>query len=168
MSLPRLVLGIDPGTNVCGFCLLKTGEPEPRKIGALEFKGGAYFRLAWLGESIAKMVDDIVEASDERLTVVFESVYFSRNVQALVMLARAQGAIIAAIGNRDIKIEEFQASKIKKAITGDGHAKKPVVAAALQRLLKIPKDLPLDATDAAGLAYFVAHRGDLFAAQEEA
>jgi crossover junction endodeoxyribonuclease RuvC len=74
----------------------------------------------------------------------------------MLKLGRAQGVAMAAAMSRQVPITEYAPTKIKMAITGNGHSDKHQVAAMLQRFLHIPDEqMPrkLDATDALGIAY---------------
>lgn len=151
----RLILGIDPGTNVMGYGVLrvKAGKPEMVAMGVIDMRKtkDVYLKLGKIFERVIGVIDEY--HPDE---MAIEAPFFSKNVQSLIKLGRAQGVAIAAAIHRDIFIHEYAPLKIKMAITGQGQASKEQVAAMLQRLLRIDKDeMPtfMDATDALGAAY---------------
>jgi crossover junction endodeoxyribonuclease RuvC len=153
----RIVLGIDPGTVVMGYGLIriKGRDAEMIAMGVLELEKiqNHYYRLRRIFERVLGLIDEF--HPDE---LAIESPFFGKNVQSMLKLGRAQGVAMAAALSRDIPIYEYAPLKIKMSITGNGGASKEQVANILQRMFKIPQEqMPvyLDATD--GLAAAVCH-----------
>ena len=87
--------------------------------------------------------------------MAIEAPFFGKNVQSMLKLGRAQGVAMVAALSRDVPITEYEPSKIKMAITGNGAASKEQVQEMLRRILSIDRSqLPpeLDATDALAAA----------------
>lgn len=154
-SQERIVLGIDPGTNVMGYGVIriKGRSVTMEAMGVIDLHkvGDTYLKLGRIYERIISLINAFLP--DE---VAIESQFFGKNVQSMLKLGRAQGVAIAAAISRDIPISEYAPMQIKKAITGQGSASKEQVAGLLQRMLKISEEamLPyLDATDALAVAY---------------
>lgn len=148
-------MGIDPGTNVMGYGIIKvTGnKAEMIAMGIIDLRkeGDMYLRLGKIFQRVTGIIDSFLP--DE---VAIESPFFGKNVQSMLKLGRAQGVAMAAAINHSIPITEYAPLKIKMAITGNGSSSKEQVAYMLQNLLNINKeDMPkfLDATDALGAAY---------------
>ena len=151
----KIIMGVDPGTNVMGYGLLKIdgNKAEMMTMGVIELSKypSQYIRLGRIFERITSIIDSY--KPDE---LAIEAPFFGKNVQSMLKLGRAQGVAIAAAIERDIPITEYEPRKIKVAITGNGAASKEQVAGMLQRMLKIPESdmVPfMDATDALGAAY---------------
>ena len=151
----KIVMGIDPGTNVMGYAILRVqgNKSEMVAFGVIELKKYAshYLKLGKIYERVLSIIDSY--HPDE---LAIEAPFFGKNVQSMLKLGRAQGVAICAAIQRDIPITEYEPMKIKKAITGNGAASKEQVAAMLQRVLNISDeimDLQLDATDALAAAY---------------
>lgn len=151
----KIVMGIDPGTNVMGYAILRVqgNKSEMVAFGVIELKKYAshYLKLGKIYERVLSIIDSY--HPDE---LAIEAPFFGKNVQSMLKLGRAQGVAICAAIQRDIPITEYEPMKIKKAITGNGAASKEQVAAMLQRMLNISDeimDLQLDATDALAAAY---------------
>lgn len=149
------ILGIDPGTNVMGYGILKIEEKKPVLIalGIIDLRQiiDPYQKLGKIHEKISKIIAEYLPSE-----VAIEAPFFGKNVQSMLKLGRAQGVAIAAAIPYKIPICEYAPLKIKMAITGQGQASKEQVARMLQRLLKINEsDMPkyMDATDALGVAY---------------
>ncbi len=150
----RVILGIDPGTNVMGYGILGVFGRKPALIamGVIELKKfeDHYIRLHRIYERVTMLVEQYLP--DE---MAIEAPFFGKNVQSMLKLGRAQGVAIAAAIARQVPITEYEPRKIKMAITGNGGASKEQVREMLRRMLDIPEAsmLPhLDATDALGAA----------------
>lgn len=151
----KIILGIDPGTNVLGYGVIKIvgHKVNMEAMGVIDLRKcqDAYLKLGRIYERIIGIIDTFLP--DE---LAIEAPFFGKNVQSMLKLGRAQGVAIAAAISRDIPIHEYAPMKIKMAITGNGGASKEQVADILKRVLNIREEsmLPyLDATDALGAAY---------------
>ena len=154
----RIIIGIDPGTNVMGYGILgiKGKKPSMIAMGVIELNKfeSHYLRLSRIFERVTMLVEQYLP--DE---MAIEAPFFGKNVQSMLKLGRAQGVAMAAALSRDVPIAEYEQRKIKMAITGNGAASKEQVQEMLRRILDIPREnlLPqLDATDAlaAALCHF--------------
>lgn len=151
----RIILGIDPGTTIMGFGIIKVVDKEMQfvQLNELQLKKypDHYVRLRHIFERTIELIDS--HHPDE---IAIEAPFFGKNVQSMLKLGRAQGVAMAAGLSRQIPITEYSPKKIKMAITGNGNASKEQVAKMLQSLLGL-KELPknLDSTD--GLAAAVCH-----------
>ena len=153
--MSKIILGIDPGTNVMGYGVLKVDGNKAGLVsmGVIDLRKmhDPYLRLGRIFERVTGIIDEYLP--DE---MAIEAPFFGKNVQSMLKLGRAQGVAIAAAIHHDVPIHEYAPLKIKMAITGQGQASKEQVAGMLQRLLHISKDdMPkfMDATDALGAAY---------------
>ena len=150
-----IILGIDPGTTIMGYGILKVSgnKTEMLAMGVLDLKkySNHYLKLQRIFARTLSLID---EFHPDHLAI--EAPFFGKNVQSMLKLGRAQGVAMSAALYRDIPITEYAPLKIKMAITGSGSASKEQVADMLRRYLKIPQEsmLPqLDATDGLAAAY---------------
>ena len=156
MSLEdQIILGIDPGTTIMGFGLIRVEKVEMKLIQMHELQlkkyDNHYLKLQQIFERTLSLIE---EYNPDQIAI--EAPFFGKNVQSMLKLGRAQGVSMAAALNSDIPITEYSPKKIKMAITGNGNSSKEQVAKMLKSMLKI-KELPknLDSTD--GLAAAVCH-----------
>ncbi|MDO6803409.1 crossover junction endodeoxyribonuclease RuvC [Wenyingzhuangia sp. 1_MG-2023] len=155
MALERIILGIDPGTTIMGFGVIKVVGKKMEFIQMNELLlskySDPYVKLKLIFERTIELIDTY--HPDE---LAIEAPFYGKNVQSMLKLGRAQGVAMAAALSRDIPVTEYLPKKIKMAITGNGNASKEQVALMLKSLLDL-KTLPknLDATD--GLAAAVCH-----------
>jgi len=155
MAGERIILGIDPGTNIMGFGIIKVygNTLELVTLGVLKLVKTDDHPLK-LKHIFEKTVALIQEHKPDELAI--EAPFFGKNVQSMLKLGRAQGVAMAAALSRSVPIFEYSPRKIKQSITGQGSASKEQVAAMLQSILSM-KEAPdqLDASD--GLAVAVCH-----------
>ncbi|WP_047418730.1 crossover junction endodeoxyribonuclease RuvC [Cellulophaga sp. Hel_I_12] len=155
MANEKIILGIDPGTTIMGFGLIKVVNKKMEFLQMNELLltkyDDHYVKLKLIFERTIELIDTY--HPDE---IAIEAPFFGKNVQSMLKLGRAQGVAMAAGLSREIPITEYLPKKIKMAITGNGNASKEQVAKMLQGLLGL-KTLPknLDSTD--GLAAAVCH-----------
>ena len=151
----RIILGIDPGTNIMGYGVIESERS------ALKLLSLGVIKLENLGDHMLKLkrIFDqtyslIEEYKPDELAI--EAPFFGKNVQSMLKLGRAQGVAIAAALSHSVPVFEYSPRKIKQSITGKGSSSKEQVASMLQNLLSFGQ-MPhyLDATD--GLAAAVCH-----------
>ena len=156
MQTERIILGIDPGTNIMGYGVITVTGSKIRlvSLGVLKLgkTGDHPLKLKRIFE---KTLELIGEYKPDELAI--EAPFFGKNVQSMLKLGRAQGVAMAAALYRSVPIFEYSPRKIKQSITGKGAASKEQVAAMLTRMLGI-RETPesMDATD--GLAVAVCHQ----------
>src|SRR5690554_3660165 len=151
----RVILGIDPGTVVMGYGVIKESGKKIGlqtlgviKMGHLDDHGIKLQRI------IKKTLALIKEYQPD--CVALEAPFYGKNIQVMLKLGRAQGVAMAAALSVDIPIFEYAPRKIKQSVTGNGNASKEQVAEMLKTILQF-NETPefLDATD--GLAVAVCH-----------
>ena len=165
MKNETIILGIDPGTNLMGYGVLRVSgnkivngrmqqaKAEMITMGVIDLRKFAdgYLKLGHIFERVSGIINSYLP--DE---LAIEAPFFGKNVQSMLKLGRAQGVAIAAAITHSVPIHEYAPMKIKMALTGNGTASKEQVAGMLQRLLKIKdNDMSqfMDATDALAAAY---------------
>ncbi len=154
------ILGIDPGSRITGFGILQIprGAVNFRNIqviavGTLRSKASlsSTERTGYLHEAVYKLA---AEYAPE--ICVIEKAFTGINPFSALRLGETRGAMIAAVRRLGIEVAEITPTQVKKTITGQGHADKEQVAAALRYLLSFDRgSLPADASDAVaiGLSY---------------
>lgn len=151
----RIILGIDPGTSITGYGVIRccNSTPELLTVGFIDLTkfDDHYIKLKHIFERTTGIIDQY--HPDE---LAIESPFFGKNVQSMLKLGRAQGTAIAAALSRSVPVFEYAPRKIKMSITGQGAASKEQVASMLMHILRFnSQDMKLDATD--GLAAALCH-----------
>lgn len=152
MENEKIILGIDPGTMVMGYGVVKEvgKKMELLTMGVINLKklDNQALKLKKIFERVLEIVN---EYKPDELAI--EAPFFGKNVQSMLKLGRAQGVAMAAALYRDIPIFEYSPKTIKQTITGNGNATKEQVAKMLHFMLKFDEDPEFfDATDAVAAA----------------
>jgi crossover junction endodeoxyribonuclease RuvC len=147
-------LGIDPGSQVTGFGLidLVATKAVPIEWGSVQPVGDHSDRL----RAIFSAVGDIVREF-EPTEIAIERVFMHRNADSALKLGQARAAAICATFDGDIRIFEYSARHIKKAVVGRGSAEKSQVQHMVRTILGIREDIQADAADALAAAVCHAH-----------
>lgn len=142
------VLGIDPGLNIAGFCLLDTKNQNVtlKAYGVIRSsnKDSLPKRLKYLHEEaltiIQKFKPDVL---------AIEDAFFSKNVKSAMTLGHARGTIILTAAINDMAVHEFAPRKVKSSVCGNGAASKEQVSYMVSKILKLDQKLkPYDISDA--------------------
>ena len=145
------VLGIDPGSNVTGWGIVResSGRLELVANGVLRVKGSSFpERLSFIYHGLHDIIE---EFRPEEAGV--EQVFTAKNVMSAIKLAQARGAAIAACASFRLPVQDYEPTLVKKTLAGTGRAEKEQVAYMVARLLgKTHIDGPLDTTDALAIA----------------
>lgn len=155
-----LVLGIDPGTAIVGYGLVRE-----HRDGSLEAVHHGVIRTPAktpMPERLMTIYDDltaIVERFQPDRAAV-EELFFSRNVTTAITVSQGRGVVLLALQKAGLVIHEYKPNFIKQSITGYGGAGKKQMQEMVRMLLnleKIPR--PDDAADALAIAITDVHSG---------
>jgi len=143
------ILGIDPGTIKCGYAIIQT-TPKLSLVDAGFIKiteKELQYQLSQLIEGIDLIYDDTIDE------VAIENIFYAYNPKTVLKLAQFRGALSLRILQIHGNFSEYTPLQVKKAVTGNGKAKKDQVAFMVKRILGIRGEIkPLDITDAIAVA----------------
>jgi len=154
MKSDKIILGIDPGTNIMGYGVIQSDQLKLNLIqyGVIHLKKysdhGTKLKIIF-----DKINDLIIDYKPDEISI--ESPFYGKNVQSMLKLGRAQGVAIVAALNKGIPIIEYAPKKIKQSVTGNGNASKEQLSEMVMRILNFKKKNSIkkfDATDALGAA----------------
>lgn len=147
----NVILGIDPGSRNCGYCVL---HAKPHAQSILE-AGLIRIHERILQHQILELCEGIeLILRQHRIDcVAIEDIFYAYNPQTVLKLAQFRGALSLKILQEIGNFSEYTPLQVKKALTGNGKAKKEQVAFMVKRILGIKGDIkPLDVTDAIAVA----------------
>lgn len=153
------ILGIDPGLATMGWGVVDMvgGNPSYIAHGVITTTPDTAFpqRLVSIRRDVEALLSTYLP--DE---IVFEELFFARNVTTAFTVGAARGVAITACAAYTDQLFEYTPMQIKQAVVGYGHAEKHQVQQMLKmilRLSEIPR--PDDAADAVAAAVTHAHAG---------
>ena len=157
------ILGIDPGSRVTGFGVIRAAARRWVHVGSgvIRSTGGDFHaRLKAIHSAAA---DLFMQYEPDELAI--ESVFVSANASSALKLGAARSAVLCASFAFGTSIHEYAPRAVKQAVTGRGSADKEEVKRMLRLLLTdAPDKVPLDASDALAIALCHAHSRDARAA----
>jgi crossover junction endodeoxyribonuclease RuvC len=158
-----VIIGIDPGSVICGYGVIDFTNNKLSLIeyGALKVK----MKQADFNSRLLDIFNDIqtIVARNNPDQAVFETTFFSKNVQSLVKLTHARAAALLAASVAGVEIYEYSPREIKKSVTGKGNATKEQVRFMVNTMLSIKdENKSFDASDA--LAIAICHSGRITSA----
>jgi crossover junction endodeoxyribonuclease RuvC len=148
-----LILGIDPGSRVTGFGLLKvdmsSGQVRHLSHGVIVLPEAKplWQRLSVLSENLQSLFEKYRPG-----IVAVEKIFLGKNADSAFKLGHARGVVLAVAAAQKAEVFEYATRVVKKGVTGRGSASKEEVAFLVQRLLSLKKIETLDASDALALA----------------
>ena len=148
------ILGIDPGLLHTGWAIIDTAGSSRKYVASgvilPKTTGTLPERLSIIFREVSKLIDTF---SPDACSI--EITFVNKNPITTLILGHARAAAIVAISTRDIPVYEYEPNKIKKALTGAGHADK----SAIDKMVKIllPAAKPKSADEADAIAIAIAH-----------
>ncbi|WP_438970568.1 crossover junction endodeoxyribonuclease RuvC [Methylophaga sp.] len=147
--MPR-ILGIDPGSRKTGFGIIELDGKKVKHVinGRLMVGDGEFAdRLRQIFEGLTDLID---RYQPEMMAI--EKVFLHKNADSALKLGQARGAAICAAVSKNMTVAEYSATQIKKAVVGNGHAKKDQVQYMMSVILNLPELPEEDAADALACA----------------
>ena len=160
------ILGIDPGTGICGFGVVeitKQNKPVARDFGVIATP--PHTPLPDRLEDIYNSMHEIIKENQPDL-ISIEKLFFSKNITTGISVAEARGICLLVAKQNGLPIYEYTPNEIKKTLTGYGSAGKKQMQEMVRiqlGLTAVPK--PDDAADAlaAAITHLLSSRTDLLA-----
>ena len=145
-----IILGIDPGSRITGFGLIKNHSNRIEYIhsGSIKVSGDSLPQR--LGNIFSEIDAVIRQYQPEQMGI--ENVFMARNADSALKLGQARGAAICAGHQAGLEIAEYAAREVKQAIVGTGAASKDQVQHMVRMLLDLPASPQADAADALAIA----------------
>lgn len=147
------VLGIDPGSVICGYGVVdyidgRLSLVEYGVIKAAKKEEAFPIRLKVIFERLSQVIERTNPNESS-----FETIFYDKNVQSIIKLSHARSAAMLAVVTNDIPVMEYTPREVKKAVTGLGNAGKEQVRYMVKKLLNIYESHEFyDATDALAVA----------------
>ena len=152
-----IILGIDPGSRLTGYGIIKQ---EGRNF---TYLGSGCIKAISAGKELGPRLQTIFAGVSEIILqfkpdmFAIEQVFMAKNPDSALKLGQARGAAIVAATNADLTIAEYSARQIKQSVVGTGAASKEQVQHMVCSILKLPAAPQADAADALAVALCHGH-----------
>ena len=148
----KRILGIDPGLHITGYGVVEVSAQQPKvcEAGIIRPSGKSMTsRLLFLYNGIVEVIDQF-----HPQVVAVEQLYAHyQHPRTAILMGHARGVILLAAGQRNLPLVSYNATRIKKTITGNGRASKEQIQRTIERELRLDKTPePPDVADALAVA----------------
>ncbi|AIL63187.1 MULTISPECIES: crossover junction endodeoxyribonuclease RuvC [Pseudomonas] len=150
-----LILGIDPGSRITGYGVVRQGPRGCEYVASGCIRTGSG-ELPERLQIVFRGVREIISQYGP-VTMGIERVFMARNADSALKLGQARGAAIVAAIEEGLEIAEYSATQVKQAVAGTGGANKEQVQMMVMHLLKLTQKPQIDASDALAIALCHAH-----------
>ena len=147
----KRILGIDPGLLHTGWAVIDVKGSERKYVASGVIlpptKLALSERLAFIFNGVSELCETF-QPNECSIEVIF----VNKNGKTTLLLGHARAAAITAVAVKNIPVFEYEANKIKKALTGVGHADKDQIYKMLSILLPAVHPKTADESDAIAIA----------------
>lgn len=151
------ILGVDPGTRVCGYGVIDTDGPDAHAVdyGVVRSRAQDLAMRLW---DIHRGLITVIERHEPEVAAL-EGAFFGRNVRSALKIGEGRGAAMVAAADAGLQVVEYAPAEVKKAVAGTGRAHKSQVQQMVRIILNLPElPEPEDAADALAIAICHFHR----------
>lgn len=153
--LQRCVLGVDPGLDRTGYAVLLM--PAARVVEAGVISSSSKFPLARRLTELTAGIEEVLAEHSVDLVAVEDLFAHYRHPRTAILMGHARGVVLLAAARRDIEVVSILPTRVKKALTGNGHAGKVQIQRAISATLKLATlPEPPDVADALAIAWCAA------------
>ncbi len=150
MAELKTILGIDPGSRITGYGLIKTDGLRHYYLSS----GCIRIEAEKLTHRLQTIFDGLREIifkfqPDE---VAIEQIFMHRNPGSALKLGQARGVAIVVAALHELEVAEYSARQVKQAVVGYGAAEKGQVQHMISAMLKLSGTPQADAADALAIA----------------
>jgi crossover junction endodeoxyribonuclease RuvC len=150
-----IILGIDPGSRITGFGVVRVSRHRAVFLSAGSIRlgdGPLDDRLVQLYETLSGVIREWAPTE-----AAIERVFMNRNADSALKLGHARGVAILAARQAGLLVHEYSATQVKQTVVGRGHAEKGQVQHMVKVLLGINHAPATDAADALAIAICHSH-----------
>ncbi len=157
-----IVLGIDPGLNTTGYGVIACQGAKLRLLEAGVIRTRAKGTIESRLHELHQGVSEVIAAHQPQQLAVEQLFSHADRVRTAILLGHARGVICLAAGQAAIPVVTFAPTRVKKTLTGNGHAAKSQMQHAVQLQLRLPTlPEPHDVADALAIAICCVQQGGL-------
>jgi crossover junction endodeoxyribonuclease RuvC len=148
-----IILGIDPGLQVCGYAVVEAKRLDTKLVEAGVFRSDGKAPLEMRLNQIAEDIGQILK-THKPVRVAVEQLYAHyKHPRTAILMGHARGVILQKAAESGAEVNSYAATRIKKSLTGNGRAAKTQMQRAIQTILALPElPEPADVADAIAIA----------------
>ena len=149
--MKMIILGVDPGLQVCGYAIVESNDQKLIEAGVFRTDGSCD-----LPRRLSQIADDtnsVLERFSPAVVAVEELYSHYKHPKTAILMGHARGVILEKAAAAGADVRSFAATRIKKSLTGNGRASKEQMQRTIQTVLHLPQlPEPADVADAIAVA----------------
>lgn len=152
------VLGLDPGLGVTGYGVVDVVAGRTKLVEGGVVRPGKAGTLAERLITLHKSVGELLEEHRPSVVAVEELYSHYERPKTAILMGHARGVILLAAAERNIPVAHYLPTRVKKALTGNGHASKEQMMQAIQLEFRRTEPITVpDVADAIAIALCHVH-----------
>ncbi len=149
----KIILGVDPGLNITGYGVLKAEGSAIKLLDAGTIRTKASDPLTPRLSELFRGIEEVIRIWAPEVMGLEKIYSHYRHPATAIIMGHARGVLCLAAGLKGIRVESLPASRVKKAVTGNGRASKQQVNGMVRRIFGIKEEVkPMDVSDAIAVA----------------
>ena len=157
-----IILGIDPGLQVCGYACLEVAAGQERVLEAGVIRTDKDLAIEEKLKRIAEDMATLLAKFSPDVVAVEEIYSHYAHPRTAILMGHARGVILQKVAEASIKVKSFSATRIKKSVTGNGRASKEQMQRTIATILSLSEvPTPNDVADAIAAALCCANSRDM-------
>lgn len=155
-----IILGVDPGLGTTGYAVIETRPAGPHvcEAGIIRCADDGPADLPHRLDTLYNSIVEVIDQFRPGVMVVEQLYAHYKHPRTAILMAHARGVLLLAAARAQLPVVSYNATRIKKTITGSGRASKDQVQRTVQRefrLSRVPE--PSDVSDALAAALCHSH-----------
>ncbi|QLK57436.1 crossover junction endodeoxyribonuclease RuvC [Ehrlichia ruminantium] len=148
------IIGIDPSLNSTGWAILSVHDNNYNEIRLVDNGSILTSNKKTIGERLNRIYSELLNILNSYKvdTASMEEIFINKNPKSSTLLCYARGVLLLTLNVACIPLFEYSANRVKKSITGNGHAKKEQVCFMIENILNIKCHGTYDISDAIAVA----------------
>jgi crossover junction endodeoxyribonuclease RuvC len=148
----EVVLGIDPGLRTTGYGLLRAERGRLRLVEAGVVRAGERQPIEQRLKELYEGLRELLEQHPCHCMAIEQLYSHYERPQTAILMGHARGVLCLAAAQSGLSVHSYEATRVKKTLTGSGRAPKAQVQAAIQQQLNLTSVPPPDVADALAVA----------------
>lgn len=150
------ILGIDPGLVTTGYGVIDTDGDKHSLIEAGIIKTSPDQKIQDRVNKVYQNLKELITQHGPSVLVLEKLYSHYKHPTTAILMGHVRGVVCLACGEKKIPLINYPSTRIKKAVTGRGHASKGQIHGMVQNFLML-KELPGPDDVADALAIALSH-----------
>lgn len=154
------IVGLDPGLQLTGYGVIDFDPRRPRLVDAGVIRLSSKTTVANRLVELERELEEILQEHSPDVVAIEQLYSHYAHPRTAIIMGHARGVLMLVCQRRGVRVRELSANRVKKNLTGNGHASKRQIQQAVQVLWNLPQlPHPPDVADALAIALCCGQSG---------